>query len=123
MDDWGIDVVLSASQKGLGIPPGLSVVCASQRAIKVSHRPFSIMSHSSSHNSRYTKLGRLQSPLTMQAGKSEPPAVSFSTYPQLRQYPQMASNHDCLRGWFSSILCDSSGQPDTSIPRLVVPNY
>jgi alanine-glyoxylate transaminase/serine-glyoxylate transaminase/serine-pyruvate transaminase len=36
MDDWGIDVVLSASQKGLGTPPGLSVVCASQRALKVS---------------------------------------------------------------------------------------
>jgi alanine-glyoxylate transaminase/serine-glyoxylate transaminase/serine-pyruvate transaminase len=37
MDDWGIDVVLSATQKGLGTPPGLSVVCASQRALKVSH--------------------------------------------------------------------------------------
>lgn len=36
MDDWGIDVVLSATQKGLGTPPGLSVVCASQRALKVS---------------------------------------------------------------------------------------
>ncbi|KZT53404.1 PLP-dependent transferase [Calocera cornea HHB12733] len=32
-DDWGIDVVVSASQKGLGAPPGLSVVMASQRAI------------------------------------------------------------------------------------------
>ena len=36
MDDWGIDVVISATQKGLGTPPGLSVVCASQRALKVS---------------------------------------------------------------------------------------
>ncbi|KAF8603763.1 PLP-dependent transferase [Ceratobasidium sp. AG-I] len=35
MDDWGIDVVISATQKGLGTPPGLSVVCASQRALKV----------------------------------------------------------------------------------------
>ncbi|ELU43646.1 cytoplasmic dynein intermediate chain [Rhizoctonia solani AG-1 IA] len=35
MDDWGIDVVLSATQKGLGTPPGLSVVCASQRALNV----------------------------------------------------------------------------------------
>jgi alanine-glyoxylate transaminase / serine-glyoxylate transaminase / serine-pyruvate transaminase len=33
-DDWGIDVVLAASQKGLGVPPGLSVLCASERAIK-----------------------------------------------------------------------------------------
>ena len=34
-DDWGIDIVLTASQKGLGTPPGLSIVVASQRAIKV----------------------------------------------------------------------------------------
>lgn len=35
MEDWGIDVVMSASQKGLGAPPGLSVIIASQKAIKV----------------------------------------------------------------------------------------
>jgi len=35
MDEWGIDVVLTAPQKGLGTPPGLSIVVASQKAIKV----------------------------------------------------------------------------------------
>ncbi|KAJ7035673.1 pyridoxal phosphate-dependent transferase [Mycena alexandri] len=35
MDAWGIDVVLTASQKGLGVPPGLSILVASLRAIKV----------------------------------------------------------------------------------------
>lgn len=35
MDAWGLDVVLTASQKGLGTPPGLSILAASQRAIKV----------------------------------------------------------------------------------------
>lgn len=35
MDDWGLDVVLTASQKGLGTPPGLSIVLASQKAMKV----------------------------------------------------------------------------------------
>lgn len=34
-DEWGIDVVLTASQKGLGTPPGLSLLVASERAIKV----------------------------------------------------------------------------------------
>ncbi|KAI3600419.1 alanine-glyoxylate transaminase [Moniliophthora roreri] len=34
MDDWDIDIVLTASQKGLGVPPGLSVLVASQRAMK-----------------------------------------------------------------------------------------
>lgn len=36
MDDWSIDVVISASQKGLGAPPGLSIVAVSQAALKVS---------------------------------------------------------------------------------------
>jgi alanine-glyoxylate transaminase/serine-glyoxylate transaminase/serine-pyruvate transaminase len=35
MDAWGIDVVLTASQKGLGTPPGLSIVVVSQMALKV----------------------------------------------------------------------------------------
>lgn len=34
-DDWGIDVVLTASQKGLGTPPGLSLLVASERAMRV----------------------------------------------------------------------------------------
>lgn len=34
-DDWGIDVVITATQKGLSTPPGLSVVVASQRALGV----------------------------------------------------------------------------------------
>lgn len=35
MDAWGLDVVLSASQKGLGGPPGLSILVASNRTIGV----------------------------------------------------------------------------------------
>jgi len=35
MDAWGIDVVLTATQKGLGTPPGLSILIASQKALKV----------------------------------------------------------------------------------------
>jgi len=34
MEDWGIDVVIGASQKGIGCPPGLSLVAASPKAIK-----------------------------------------------------------------------------------------
>jgi len=34
MDEWGIDVVMTASQKGLGTPPGLSILVAGKRAIQ-----------------------------------------------------------------------------------------
>ena len=33
-DDWGVDVVLTASQKAIGCPPGLSIMMASGRAIE-----------------------------------------------------------------------------------------
>jgi alanine-glyoxylate transaminase/serine-glyoxylate transaminase/serine-pyruvate transaminase len=33
-DDWGLDVVMTASQKGIGCPAGLSILMASERAIQ-----------------------------------------------------------------------------------------
>jgi aspartate aminotransferase-like enzyme len=35
MDEWGIDVLISGSQKGFMIPPGLSFLAASEKAWKV----------------------------------------------------------------------------------------
>ncbi len=34
MDNWGIDVLITGSQKALMLPPGLSMLSASQRALK-----------------------------------------------------------------------------------------
>ena len=34
-DDWGIDVVLTASQKAIGVPPGLALLVASQKAMNI----------------------------------------------------------------------------------------
>ncbi|BGP49457.1 hypothetical protein JCM10450v2_005348 [Rhodotorula kratochvilovae] len=35
MDDWQIDAVVGASQKGISVPPGLSITALSQKALKV----------------------------------------------------------------------------------------
>ncbi|KAJ3935207.1 MAG: PLP-dependent transferase [Lentinula lateritia] len=35
MDQWDVDVIITASQKGLGTPPGLSILVASVRAMQV----------------------------------------------------------------------------------------
>lgn len=35
MDEWGLDAVLTASQKAVGVPPGLALIVVSQRALKV----------------------------------------------------------------------------------------
>jgi alanine-glyoxylate transaminase/serine-glyoxylate transaminase/serine-pyruvate transaminase len=42
MDDWKIDVVLTAAQKCLGTPPGLSILVLSERAVEKRRRMASI---------------------------------------------------------------------------------
>ncbi len=37
-DEWGVDVALTGTQKGLMLPPGMAILCASPRAIKDSAR-------------------------------------------------------------------------------------
>src|SRR5262249_5352621 len=36
MDDWRVDVAVCGSQKGLMLPPGLGILCASPRAVAIS---------------------------------------------------------------------------------------
>jgi alanine-glyoxylate transaminase / serine-glyoxylate transaminase / serine-pyruvate transaminase len=38
MDEWGIDVIVGASQKGLMVPPGLGFIWFSDKALEVSQR-------------------------------------------------------------------------------------
>lgn len=38
MDEWGVDVALSGSQKGLMLPAGLALVCFSQKAMRAVNR-------------------------------------------------------------------------------------
>ncbi|MEM8580387.1 MAG: aminotransferase class V-fold PLP-dependent enzyme, partial [Pseudomonadota bacterium] len=37
-DEWGVDVCVSGSQKGLMLPPGLSFNCASPKALEISQK-------------------------------------------------------------------------------------
>lgn len=50
MAEWGIDVVLAASQKGLMMPPGLSFCALSERAIERSRQVSTPRSHLDWHN-------------------------------------------------------------------------
>ena len=74
MDSWGIDVVISASQKGLGAPPGLSVLIASQKAMKVNF--LSLVSAGMAQRffdslSRFLKRAQNRSWRTMPAGRGK----------------------------------------------------
>ncbi len=45
MDEWGIDVVLTAAQKCFGVPPGLAVLVASERVLEKRNRMQSIAAY------------------------------------------------------------------------------
>ncbi|KAI8075598.1 pyridoxal phosphate-dependent transferase [Thamnidium elegans] len=50
-DDWNLDVVITGSQKGLGVPPGLSIVIVSQNALQVvQNRKTPVISYYSNWN-------------------------------------------------------------------------
>ncbi len=38
MEDWGVDLVLTASQKAIGVPPGLALLMIGRRALEAFHQ-------------------------------------------------------------------------------------
>jgi alanine-glyoxylate transaminase / serine-glyoxylate transaminase / serine-pyruvate transaminase len=44
MDEWGVDVVVTSSQKALSLPTGMGIVCAGPKAIEASKSARSLRS-------------------------------------------------------------------------------
>jgi hypothetical protein len=118
MDNWGVDVVISASQKGLGAPPGLSIVIASQKAMKVEFCLCQTALAGVDSLSRCLRHGLSLSPHTMPAGRSKSTyaSVAMLCSPLL----QMALYHEGIRGRFCCILCNPPGQLDPCLPQVIV---
>ncbi|HDQ00161.1 MAG TPA: alanine--glyoxylate aminotransferase family protein [bacterium] len=68
-DDWGIDVIVSASQKGLGLPPGLAFVALNNRAW--------IFSEQSELPKYYLDLTRARQSFQLGRGALFTPAISL----------------------------------------------
>ncbi len=61
-DEWGLDVVITGSQKALGLPPGLSTISVSQKAWKLAEKSdlpkfyFNLKSELKSYNKQTTSF-------------------------------------------------------------------
>lgn len=66
-DDWGIDVVLTASQKAIGVPAGLCILMLSGRAVKT-------------FQARKTKPGSYFASFANWLPSMHPPPVSTAIY-------------------------------------------
>lgn len=103
MNGWDVDVVFSASQKGLGAPPGLSVCLASTRARKVYE---SIHSNSSRKTGGYYASWKKWLPI-MNAYSSGSPAY-FGTPPVTLVRAYHASLKEILKSGLSTRLQKTS---------------
>jgi alanine-glyoxylate transaminase/serine-glyoxylate transaminase/serine-pyruvate transaminase len=81
-DDWSIDVVVGATQKGLGVPPGLSVTMVSPLALSVLDK------RASPVGTYYASWKRW---LPIMQSYEQPPAAYFATPPVQLVYALHAS--------------------------------
>ncbi|KAG1907727.1 pyridoxal phosphate-dependent transferase [Suillus fuscotomentosus] len=96
MDAWGIDVVLTASQKGLGTPPGLSIVVASQKAVSYSYKLLKVFENRSTPVTTY--YGSWKKWLPVMKAYENNSAAYFATPPVNLIYAFHASLTQIMQG-------------------------
>lgn len=101
-DEWGLDVVLTASQKGIGCPAGLSILMASGRAIET-------------FKARKTKP-------TSYFGSWKNWLPSTTSVPSFRSYVANNGSHAKLRGQEAILLCYSLAAARPRSPHVADPN-
>lgn len=117
MDDWSIDVVVSASQKGLGAPPGLSVVVASQKALQVSDANRSHMTLISQNDPSVGSCSAIDTYLFVLCELEEVNAF-FLIHLIVTNVHQMASHHDSVRERISRLLRHPPSQPHLCVQPI-----
>ena len=126
-DDWGVDVALTGSQKGLMLPPGLGFVCASPRAIEVAAKGGSprnffdwrpILEDNAAGFFPYTPatllLFGLRESLDMLF--AEGLDAVFARHHRLAEGVRAA-----VRAWGLGILCEDAGAYSDSLTAVVMP--
>ena len=116
-DEWDLDVVLTASQKGLGAPPGLSVLLASPRAIAVWEKRKSKGVRDGSYYASWSKWAFSFS----DTSRRHFSIVYVAIDAELTPFPlQMAANNESVRIWLSGVFRNTTRQPHLRIPRLPI---
>ena len=126
-DEWGVDVALTGSQKGLMLPPGLGILCVSPRAIDVGSRGGSprnffdwrpILEDNAAGFFQYTPatlvLFGLREALDMLM--AEGLEAVFDRHHRLAEGVRAA-----VRAWGLGILCDEPAAYSDSLTAVVMP--
>jgi alanine-glyoxylate transaminase/serine-glyoxylate transaminase/serine-pyruvate transaminase len=130
MDDWRVDVAMCGSQKGLMLPPGLGIVCASPRAVAMAEKGGSarhfwdwapILSENRfgglfPYTPATSMLFGLRESLTMLVDEEGLPAV-FARHARLARAVRAAA-----RAWELPLVCVDPATYSNSITTVRVPD-
>ncbi len=127
-DEWGVDVAVTGSQKGLMLPPGLAILCVGERAIAAGARATSpryfydwrpVLEEMRRGYFTYTPatlmLYGLQEALRMLLDEGLPQV--FARHARLAQAVRRAVN-----AWGLPIFCDDPSAYSNSLTAVVVPD-
>jgi alanine-glyoxylate transaminase/serine-glyoxylate transaminase/serine-pyruvate transaminase len=127
-DEWGVDVALTGSQKGLMLPPGLGFVCASPRAI-------ALAAHGGSPRNFFDWRPILQdnaagffpyTPATLVLfGLREALDVLFAEGldPVFARHHRLADGvRAAVRAWGLGLLCEEADAYSDSLTAVVMPD-
>jgi alanine-glyoxylate transaminase/serine-glyoxylate transaminase/serine-pyruvate transaminase len=128
MDEWRVDIAVCGSQKGLMLPPGLGILCASPRAVAISQRGGSprhfwdwapIMRENRIGLFPYTPatlmLFGLRESLTMLVEEEGLPAV-YARHARLARAVRAA-----VQAWDLPIVCEDPATYSNTITTVRVP--
>jgi alanine-glyoxylate transaminase/serine-glyoxylate transaminase/serine-pyruvate transaminase len=127
MDDWRVDVCLTGPQKGLMLPPGMAILCVSDRALAASEKarcPRSfwdwrpVIERNRRGQFPYTPatalLFGLREALAML--REEGLARVFARHARLAEACRRA-----VRGWGLEILCRNAAEYSNTLTAVVMP--
>ena len=127
-DEWGVDVTVGGSQKGLMLPPGLSFNAISAKALAASE-------HAKLPRSYWEWKEMIASNATGYFPYTPATNLLFGLHEALEMLfaeglPQVFARHDRLaeatrraaRGWGLEILCANPAEYSSSLTALIVPD-
>ena len=127
-DEWGVDVCVAGSQKGLMLPPGLSFNCASPRALEVSasgRMPRSYWDWADMREPNRSGYFPYTPATNLLYGLNEAIAMLHEEgLPNVfaRHARHGAATRAAVRAWGLEVLCNRQGQESGVLTAVLMPD-
>ena len=128
MDEWGVDLAVTGSQKGLMLPAGLGIVCASQKALSLSDQaklPRCFFDFGDMRKANATGYFPYTPSLPMLYGLRESLAMLLEEGLEnvfARHQRHAAATRAAVREWGLEVLCLDEREHSGSLTAVLMPD-